>query len=962
MGTKTRKMPQVEERKVRLTPKSQLNKDTSPIQRETLVRPKGSKSYFLMPEDRSVGVELARIEKLITQRHFGQVIKSLDKIKIPESPFKEHYLVRIAEKKIRTLCRIATTYAQQGKLKEAKKYYDKALTVKVNESKSAGFALTFVDKYFMEKTKRRARTIEELVTTVSEGIYEEFCAKNNEIRGDSIVNDLGFRDLVASDHFVNNDLLRRWLEVGKKEGIPGKEPNWIDPVPEMWGTDVGLELPVRPGVGVDFAGVDASFVDIASTVQHSTEKLRATFAMPLISTLMKVYVERFAIDNDVDWTGVKRRIVPLYRYSCLRKQVLALLDRVGDIEQKMVFLQDRVDDFAELVDSINRPLTEKQAELTAVEEQINGALLAMNDLASTRHQLMGIVFDLGQAREDCDVEWWESLLGVLLFFVIIIAGVALGGLLGAGIGYLIGSAAIGAGAVTGMFVGFTAGAFLAFEAVDALALWEGAEITCDNVDAAYNDFSSALKQVENAISVGSTELQVAMARRDLLQTEIAALSSQLQAIYEDNASRHLDADTIQNILGIYEDSRRNLLNQATTIAEKMEASYRFEYGESWRYLTGNAPVFIGNSYEAADGKGYGAREELLKDIEALEFERLSGRTHKAMQLTLPVSLRRHFPSTLAGVKGGGKSSFTLSMERMDRFYPGTYQHRIKEVCVDVIVDGVPSAARGYLSCYGTSQIRFPDPGNKFPVDNKEILPEPDSDIAKLCYKRAWQVGGTESMAFPDLNSPRTNDRIVTRQHEERNFFENLGMEVTWIVEVLPDQNIDMTRVTDIVVTFQIEAEFDDNLRKVIEGKRFENRDEIIAFSAKQMMDRQKRSFDLQKIVFDINQTSLPYAYRDKKIKNIAVYLKPKTEHFIAGIAKISMSLDGGAQVQITTDDKGRAATGIARHAGPDGQTMGDAFHEKNPVGKWQISLDDLPADFNKEDIDDLYLLLRYTYA
>jgi len=48
MGTKTKKTPQIGEGKVRLTPKSQLKKAISPAEKETLVRPKGSKSYLEM--------------------------------------------------------------------------------------------------------------------------------------------------------------------------------------------------------------------------------------------------------------------------------------------------------------------------------------------------------------------------------------------------------------------------------------------------------------------------------------------------------------------------------------------------------------------------------------------------------------------------------------------------------------------------------------------------------------------------------------------------------------------------------------------------------------------------------------------------------------------------------------------------------------------------------------------------
>lgn len=823
--------------------------------------------------------------------------------------------------------------------------------------------LKCVDQYAAEKAKTRPKMIKMLLEAVEKGVYEEFCQTKDSIISDSFVNDKDIRDMLVADNLIPDDRLRALLEGGKAEAIPGKRPNWIDPVPENWGIDPALETAARPGACAEFGGAAVDPIDVSPTVRRSPEKLRCTYAMPLICSRLYAKLGLMALENDVDPTGVRRRVVPLYRYRYLRKQALALLDRTGDIEKKMTFLQQHIDDFAELVASIERPMAEKQAELAAIEGEITTAVVALTNLASVRSELQGITNDLDQARDDCDVEWWESLLGGLLFVVMVGLGTVIGAFAGAGIGFLIGGAPgaeVGFG--IGAFIGFTTGALLAFEAVEALGLWGGSDITCDNVDAAYNDFHYALGQVARAIQIGSSELEVAMARRDLLQAQIASLSSHLQSVYADDAARHLDADTLQNILGIYEDTRRGMLDQATIIARKMEASYRFEHAESWCYLTGNSTVFIADEYQATEGKGYGAREQLLKDIEALEFERLNGRTHKAMQLTLPISLRLHFPATLAGIKASGKSAFTLSMERMDRFYPGTYQHRIKEVRVDALADGVPSAVRGYLSCYGPSQIRFPDPGNQYPVDDTEILSEPDQDIAKLCYKRARQVGGREQMAFPDPVSPRSEDRMLRRQLEERNFFENLGMGVTWVLEVLPDQTVDMARLTDFVVTFQVEAEYDDNLRKVVEGKRFKDRDEISAFSARQMMERQNRTFDPDQVVFDIHATSLPYPFQKKTIKNIAVFLKPKTEHFVNGVSKIVISQDGNERVAVKTDEKGRAATGLARHAGPDGGKLENAFHGKDPAGRWSLMVDDLPPGVNKDDITDMYLLLRYAYV
>lgn len=957
--------PEVSKReKVKLTPKKQLREKISSEEKEVFSNPKGTENFTLLPEDKDTGMELIQIEKIINQRHFGEALKRLENLDVPDSSFQEYYQARIVEKKIRTLCRIAITYANQGKKKKAKQYYDKALAVKINDSKAGRVALKFIDKFVAEKTVERERQITEFVDSTERGIYSEYCEKKKKIKDNSLINDLEFRNVVDSNNFIAEKILRKLTETGKaQQAVYGKKMNWIHSDPETWGLDVKDELAIQPFANVDTAAAVISEVEVSPTVSDEHNKLQATFAMPLIRSRLRAHTESLANNLGVDATGRVCQIIPLYRYKFLREQCLSTLDKVSDIEHKMLFLQTEADDFAEFVKGDEKLLADKQAELASIEEQISEAVMALGEMGSVRSEISTIVNDLSDAKDDCDVEWWEVLLGIALFFIIIIAGVVVGALAGAGIGFLLGGpAGAAAGAEIGMFAGFAAGTLIAFEAVEALGLWEGREITCDNVNAAHSNFSNALTQVNKAIQIGSAELQIAMVRRDLLQAEIAVLSNQIEAKYEDNSYRHLNADTIANILNVYEDSRYSLLNRATILAQNMEASYRFEYGQSWKYFSEDAPKFIADSYDAFDGKGYGAREELLKDIEAVEFERLHGKTHKAMQLTLPISLRRHFPTTLTGVKAGGKASFTLSMEKMDQFYPGTFQHRIKEVKVDVLVNGQQSAARGYLSCYGPSQIRFPDPGNKYPTDNNHIITESNQDIAKLCYKRTWQVGGRESMAFPDLNSTRANDRIVNRQQEERNFFENLGMGVTWLIELLPDQNIDMTNVSDILITYQIEANFDDNLRKVIEEKRFDDRDEIIAFSAKQMIERQKRNFDLKDIQFKIKQTSLPHPYKNKKIKNIAVYLKPKLQDFIDGCATISVSLNDTPKIQVKTDEQGRAATGNERHAGPDGDKLKNSIHGKDPVGNWGLSLDQLPAGFDKEDIEDMYLLLRYSYA
>lgn len=59
---------------------------------------------------------------------------------------------------------------------------------------------------------------------------------------------------------------------------------------------------------------------------------------------------------------------------------------------------------------------------------------------------------------------------------------------------------------------------------------------------------------------------------------------------------------------------------------------------------------------------------------------------------------------------------------------------------------------------------------------------------------------------------------------------------------------------------------------------------------------------------------------------------------------------------------GMKISGVDRNAGPNGNDFATAFHGKNPVGRWKLSLDDLPAGVNMDDVEDLYLLIRYEYV
>jgi hypothetical protein len=143
-----------------------------------------------------------------------------------------------------------------------------------------------------------------------------------------------------------------------------------------------------------------------------------------------------------------------------------------------------------------------------------------------------------------------------------------------------------------------------------------------------------------------------------------------------------------------------------------------------------------------------------------------------------VSLQKHQPVSFIAIKALGSTRFITALEDFDRFYPGTYLQRIKEVRVEVLVDGKAVPARGYLSNDGVSLVRFADSEGKRPIDNVRVFAEPDPDIARLCYKRLQRRRHIDTMAFPEFRSYLHEDRMQHIQDRERNFFEDVGLEST----------------------------------------------------------------------------------------------------------------------------------------------------------------------------------------
>jgi len=118
-------------------------------------------------------------------------------------------------------------------------------------------------------------------------------------------------------------------------------------------------------------------------------------------------------------------------------------------------------------------------------------------------------------------------------------------------------------------------------------------------------------------------------------------------------------------------------------------------------------------------------------------------------------------------------------------------------------------------------------------------------------------------------------------------------------------------------------------------------------------------------VFDTAGPMTAYQFeapqQPKTINKIGLFVRPKATPLLPGTAGVRLSYNGAAPVDARTNEIGVLATasltGGTGAAGLDTMTGG-----KSVVGEWKIELTDLPDGMTRDDVDDVLLLVNYTYA
>jgi hypothetical protein len=219
------------------------------------------------------------------------------------------------------------------------------------------------------------------------------------------------------------------------------------------------------------------------------------------------------------------------------------------------------------------------------------------------------------------------------------------------------------------------------------------------------------------------------------------------------------------------------------------------------------------------------------------------------------------------------------------------------------------------------------------------------------------------MAFPPFESSLHDQRMRNLQDRERNFFENVGLESTWVIELLPDQPFDLSRVSDVRVWFQYEALFDENLKRVLQAKRFAGRRDMAALPVATLLREKGEMVDFSGVLtLRTTRALFEGPAIEKTIVDVGLAVRLKNGKPFSGKAKIEIAFEGATAVTVTTNDSGVVATATDHPAGTGLAALATMVQGKSVAGTWIIRLVSLPAGIVSDDLDEVFLMLQCEYG
>jgi hypothetical protein len=494
-----------------------------------------------------------------------------------------------------------------------------------------------------------------------------------------------------------------------------------------------------------------------------------------------------AIDAGLNWYGYGDEAVPAWSFDHLFGLGRELCNRALDAEQRVFSLLQMYETAME------------QEFLAAQEAELAGAHMAvaeaqvMQQVASNALAMQQAELTVQQAAAQAKKSGTWANIATVTASAIAAAG-----------------AAAGAVAATIASGGTAAAAVVPAIAAAAPAVAGGIAGTIGNISGHTQDVKVLNEAVDVAAATlmsSTAALTVAIAERD-----VAALQVEQASAYVDFLlSKDLTSDAYLYLLGLAKQHLELYLYHANRMAWLAERALEHE--------TRQAYDLIKLDYTSGDELADMTRaQQITGDLESLRSEYVAGQTQRLQEIKLTIALSLLDPIAWDDLRTTGTCTFVLRQRTLDMYFPGMFQHRLKDVRLEIVGLVPPEGARGQLMNAGVSWVRVPNE-QSFLSDQVEddwattaLAGSPSFEpYDQYIMKRVLTNVVTLTLSQFDT---RVDRAVLSAPQGMLGAVEHLGADAGWTLKLhRQSNNFDFRNIVDVEFTFWFLCAYDQGLEQ-----------------------------------------------------------------------------------------------------------------------------------------------------
>lgn len=449
------------------------------------------------------------------------------------------------------------------------------------------------------------------------------------------------------------------------------------------------------------------------------------------------------------------------------------------------------------------------------------------------------------------------------------------------------------------------------------------EMQIDNFNRQIAEANSQIVVAQRQIDVARAQVEVTVLEQSAAQQRTEFAQQNLEFFQGQEFTPdlwHALADALGVVAADY-------LNMGIHAAFLMERAYNTENDRDLQRIR----------FDYADPGGAAeltAGDSLLLDIDSFTHDLLLNVKGRHNQVRHVISLADFAPQAFFEFRETGALEFTISIEEIERAYPGTYLHRIQSVEVEIEGLQVPEGINGTLEHLGISSWRR---------SNGSIQS---------------RVSAPESLVLSGFDLRR--DSALFRVDPSRlRVFENAGTAGSWRLRVPPGTNdVDYTSLFDVRIVFYFLCLHDTRLETQIRAALPTRGQAAQAFSARLHAPDQFFAFGPDPdggdtIRFTLDPRSFPFNQKNLRFTEVGVSVLHDEEqdppNAFTGV-DLDVTLDGVTRSG-TTDANGVVASDTG--SGPLAAFAG------RPVGDIDITF--TGPDGQRAKVADVHLFMNYRF-